>query len=143
MNERLDARTIKTANKNFCWLSGWGEFQSPIDWYGPWYLQIAHIASGSGVARRVDDRRAVILLSPICHMVHVSNADRHDSMVINGKRYPPIDERHTLYMKRELDPDCYSPEYLAQIWIGRVPEPEKPHDFWCERYLESTGIFRG
>jgi hypothetical protein len=140
--ERMDSHTIKEPGKYFCWLSGWRESNPPSNWYAPWWLQIAHIASGSGVARRVNDRRAVVLLCPICHMVHVSDSDKHSSMVINGKRYPTIDERHTLYIKQQMDPVHYSPEYLSEVWIGRVPEPEKPHDFWCEQFMQSTGIFR-
>lgn len=140
--ERMDAFDIKQSGKYFCWLSGTSESLRPSDWFGPWMLHVAHIASGSGVARRVNDRRAVVLMSPICHMLHVSSSDRHPTMVINGKRYPTIDERHTLYIKREMDPEFYSPEYLAEIWIGRVPEPVRPPDYWCEKFMQSTGIVR-
>ena len=140
--ELMDAHTIKD-NSHYCWLSGWTAGSKPVDWYGPWFMQVAHIASGAGVARRVNDRRAVVLLSPICHTVHVSDSDKHDSMVINSTRYPTIDERHTLWLKLAVDPEYYSPDYLQDIWIGRVPAPEKPHDYWCEKFFESTGIFRG
>jgi hypothetical protein len=103
-------------------------------------LHIAHIASGAGKAIRVDDRRAVVLLSPLGHEVHVSNSDRLPFKVVCQKKIPTIDERHTLWLKQKLDPEFYDPEYLQSIWIGKLPDPEPPPIEWQERMLKNQGI---
>jgi len=133
-----DSQTAR--EKNFCWLSGMQV--APENWHGPWHLQIAHIASGSGVALRVDDRRAVIMLSPLAHQLHVSDASRVSEMTIGGVVYPTIDERHTIWIKKKVDPEYYDRAFLHGIWIGRPPEAERPPDYWCEAFYNNTGICR-
>ena len=132
-----DMASVKTVVP-FCWLSGMA--QAPPGYCAPWHLHIAHIASGTGRARRVNKREAVILLSPICHTCHVSDADAHPSMTISGVTYPTIDERHTLWLKKVFDEKFYDRDYLQTIWIGRVPDPVRPPDFWCNMMQENQGI---
>jgi hypothetical protein len=127
-------------SRRFCWLSGWTASCGPKGWFGPRILHVAHIASGGSRAVRVDDRRAVILLHPLCHDLHVSNSETFSSKVINGVRYPTIDERHTLFLKKILDPDYYDPEYLQSIWIGKLPPPEMPPNRWLEEIFNNQGI---
>lgn len=103
-------------------------------------LHVAHIASGRGKAIRVDDRRAVTLLSALAHEVHVSNSDRLPFKNVANQKIPTIDERHTLYLKRKFDPEYYDPEFLQRIWIGKLPEPELPCEWWQERMLQNQGI---
>lgn len=124
----------------FCWLSGWTQSFRPADWHGPTKLQIAHIASGAGRAVRVDDRRAVISLSPLCHMLHVSSSDRLKTMTIGKFIYPTIDERHTLYLKKVFDEEYYDEDYLQSIWIGKLPEPERPPERWCKEIFDNQGV---
>lgn len=137
-----DAATIKRRGYMHCWLSGYTPSVRPEHWHGPWLLEIAHIASGAGRARRVNDRRAVILLCSLCHRVHVSDSDAHPWMSIASTDWPTIDERHALWLKRECDPEYYDPEFLSTIWIGKVPEPVKPPAIWNNLYYCATGIIR-
>ncbi len=125
---------------NHCWLSGTTLSAKPADWWAPWLLEVAHIASGQGRARRVDDRRAVVVLCSLAHRLHVSDADRLPTAVINGTEYPTIDERHTLYIKKCFDREFFDRSFLQGVWIGRVPEPKRPPDFWCEQMYNNQGI---
>jgi|GEM_PF-5382407 len=113
----------------------------PADWHSRWYLQEAHIASGGGRARRVIDDRAVILLCPRCHDCHVSDSNAFSAKTINGIEYPTIDERHTIWIKQDVDGKV-DIEFLKTFWIGIPPEPERPPDFWCKRFTDNTGRFR-
>lgn len=135
------AYLIKRPGRLFCWLSGYTPSVRPEGWYGPWGLEIAHIASGQGRALRTDDERCVVLLCSLCHRLHVSDADRLPSMNICGRDYPTIDERHTLWIKREMDGKL-DMEFLKSIWIGNPPEPEKPPKFWNDMFFNVTGIMR-
>lgn len=89
---------------------------------------------------RVDDARAVIVLCPLVHDLHVSSSKRFPSKVINRVTYPTIDEQNTLWVKKEMG--GYDEEFLKQIWVGELPEPVKPHDYWCEIFTSNLGIVR-
>lgn len=138
---RSDAADVFQPGMRFCWLSGWGWNYRPNGWYGPNGLQIAHIASGGGSAVRVNDRRAVISLSPLAHALHVSDADALPEMDFGGKKYPTIDERHSLYLKEQIDPEYYDLEFLRHYWIGEIPEPEPPPEAWRTLLLDNQGVF--
>lgn len=131
-----NARTILNSSLSFCWLSA---MPRPLDWHGAWGLHVAHIHSGGGKAVRRDDRRAVILLSPLAHEVHVSDADRYPSRRIGGREWPTIDERHTLWLKENFDREYFDPEYLESIWIGKLPARVRPSWFWESQFLSNTG----
>lgn len=103
-------------------------------------LHVAHIASGGGSAIRANDRRAVVLLCPLLHELHVSDSDRFPSKTVNGVEYPTIDERHTLWSKLIFDKEYYDRDYLSSIWIGRVPEPEPPPHHWREAMFSNLGL---
>jgi hypothetical protein len=133
-----DSFEVLRPGRLYCWLSGWST--RPEGYYGPWHLQVAHIASGGGRARRVDDRRAVIVLCPIAHDLHVSNSDVFCERVINGVRYPTIDERHSLWLKKQFDPEYYDEDFLKTVWIGTLPTPEPPPMMWRQEFFKSTGI---
>lgn len=103
-------------------------------------MEIAHIASGQGRARRVNDRRAVVLLCPLAHRCHVSDSDKYPMLNINGEWLPTIDERHTLFVKKVFDADYYDIDFLKTIWIGNPPEPERPPEYWCEKMYRHQGF---
>ena len=101
---------------------------------------MAHIASGGGKARRVDDIRAVTLLSPLVHDLHCSNSDQFPQKWVGDRYWPTIDERHTLWAKKTFDQENYDPDFLATIWIGKVPDPVPPPTFWREQMFKSQGL---
>jgi hypothetical protein len=125
---------------SFCWLSGYTASSAPDGWWAPWYIHRAHLASGQGRAVRVDDPRAVLPLCPLAHMLHVSDSDRHPEMVVNGVAYPTIDERHTMFLKINMDDDGLDEDFLRTIWIGELPEPEPPPEFWLRELYRHQGI---
>jgi len=112
----------------------------PNDWWSPWGLEVAHIASGGGDARRVDDRRAVGVLCSLAHRCHVSNSGRHKKMTINGVEYDCFDSRHMLYLKQRFDVRYYDRGFLSTVWIGSVPEPVRPPESWMEMLFKNQGI---
>jgi hypothetical protein len=117
------------------------ESTRPKSWAGPWSLEIAHIASGQGRAIRVDDARAVIVLCSLAHRVHVSDSDKMPHMHIGGEQVPTIDERHTLWIKQQMDGEL-DEEFLRGIWHGSLPTPEKPPAYWCKLFTKNLGILR-
>lgn len=131
---------VKQPGRMFCWLSGWTEGYRPNGWSGKWELQIAHVASGSGGALRTDDRRAVILLSPLAHMCHVSSVEREPTKTINGIIYPTIDASHTLWLKKFWDKSYWDEEYIYSIWNSNPPEPQRPPERWCQEIRKNLGI---
>jgi len=124
----------------FCWLCGATPSLKPDGWGAEFRLEIAHIASGQGDALRIDDIRAVTLLCSRCHKLHVSDSDRLPTMNINGIDYPTIDARHTLWIKMKLDREYYDRKFLAEFWIGTVPIPEKPPNFFLEELAKNQGL---
>jgi hypothetical protein len=89
---------------------------------------------------RVDDRRAVVVLSPLCHDLHVSNSASMPTKKIGRVVYPTVDERHTLFLKKVFDPEYYDTDFLQSIWIGKLPTPEPPPQRWCKELLNNQGI---
>lgn len=141
LKPRGDSYAVKQPGKTFCWMCGRTPNFRPKNWYAPFGIEIAHIASGGGAARRVDDRRAVICACSSCHRRHVNNSDKLPSMTIAGETLPTFDERHSLWIKSKMDPEYYDEEFLQSIWIGRLPEPEPPPIFYTENLMNLTGIF--
>jgi hypothetical protein len=133
-----DSALVKRPGLQFCWLCG--RTAPPNNWYGPWWLQIAHIASGQGRAKRVDDARAVVLLCSLCHELHVSDCTRLTHKTICGSAYPTIDERHTLWLKKYFDPEYYDESFLGRIWIGIPPDPERPPYYWLQEMSKNQGV---
>lgn len=141
LEERGDSFDItKISRKQFCWLSGYTARFKPRWWSSPWWLQVAHIHSGSGSAKRMDDRRAVVLLCPLAHELHVADSHRHRTKVIGNVPYPTIDASHLIWLKRYFDPNFYDEDYLERIWIGSPPRPTKPDDFWIQMLKRHTGL---
>lgn len=140
LSPRGDSREVFQYGLMFCWISGWTPNYRPPDWHAATTLQVAHVASGQGRALRVDDRRAVVVLSPLVHDLHVSCSDKMSSKVIGRFRYPTIDERHTLWIKRYFDPEFYDPDFLQRYWHGKLPQPERPPERWLQEMQKNQGI---
>lgn len=139
--ERGDAGTIRDLpGRRYCWLTGLTKQDRPKDWYGDWWLQVAHIGSGSGSMVRVNDRRAVVLLCPLAHECHVAHCERIKEKKVNGKIYPTIDASHLIWVKSVMDAEFYDHAYLQRIWNGTPPEPQRPPNFWLNMMFENTGL---
>ncbi len=111
--------------KPWCWACGRDNRQRPKFWAGaPWYLQRAHIAAGSGTMPRLVDRRAIIVLCPLCHHVH-----RHTGgqvVKVNGQDVRTLGDEHTLWIKCVRDPEHCYPTWISEHWIGNPPAPNEP-----------------
>ena len=70
----------------------------------------------------------------------MSNSDKLKTMKIGRFIYPTFDERHSLYLKKLFDEEYYDEDYLQSIWIGKLPEPERPHERWCREIFDNQGI---
>ena len=114
----------------FCWLCGETDA----------WLQAAHIHAGAGTALRKDDRRAVCLLCDRCHRCHVSDSNKHTEMTINNETYPTIDAKVMLWLKLSMDSAYFDPDFLEGLWIGNLPEPKAPSQFWLNRLYENQGL---
>jgi len=59
---------------------------------------------------------------------------------VNGKVYPTIDASHLIWLKSIMDSEYYDPEFLARIWVGKPPEPQRPPQVWLNMLFENTGL---
>jgi hypothetical protein len=141
MGEKGDAGAIRDiSGRRFCWISGLTKGTRPANWYGDWWLQVAHLSSGSGAMHRVNDRRAVVLLCPLVHECHVNDSERIAEKKIGGRSYPTIDASHLLWIKQIMDPGFYDPEFYSRIWTGSPPDPKRPPAYWMNMLFENTGL---
>lgn len=133
---RGDAKRIRDLDGvQFCWASGLTKAIS--GWGGPWFLHAAHLGSGSGSFRRVDDARAVILLSPLAHMLH---SVKPRSITVLGKRYPSLTNANVIWLKQRFDPANYDPEFIEHYWTGVPPIPEPPAEWYSQQMLDNQGV---
>ncbi len=141
LEERHDAKDVRgIPGKRHCWLSGYTNGFKPLRWNGPWMMHVAHLSSGSGAMIRVDDRRAVVLLSPLAHECHVHDRRAMSRKRINTVWYPTIDAANLIWIKQVFDPEFYDPSYIERIWTGTPPSPERPPAEWLALYTKNTGI---
>jgi hypothetical protein len=123
---------LKETDKKFCWSCGRDQTQRPDVLYTPWILNLAHIAAGGSKMKRHLDRRAVVILCSWCHAVHSTNG--HGETTINGIQCAKLCNANTLWLKRERDPDFWSPDWISERWMGTVPEPVRPPDWFLFQY---------
>lgn len=112
----------------WCWACGRGERCQPPWWGAPWFLHRHHIVRSP----RVQDRRAVILLCPICHGR------------IHGDRYPQapgvgVSLPGQLWLKRTHDPQFYDRKFLAALHIGRLPRAHPVYREYRQEYCKRRG----
>lgn len=100
----------------FCWACGRDERHYSASWFAEvCRLERAHIGAGSGVMRRVEDVRCVVLLCRRCHLAQSSPLN------IGGVAIPKLELRHTMWLKRRFDPDNYDRAYLRELAVQRLP----------------------
>ncbi|MAT51540.1 MAG: hypothetical protein CMK32_10195 [Porticoccaceae bacterium] len=89
---------------------------------------------------RVDDRRMVICLCPLLHMLHVADRDKTPTLKIGGKEWPTIDNSNAIWLKSVWDPDYYDPEFIKAKWKGNPPAPRAPDEFWAKSLNDLVGL---
>jgi hypothetical protein len=118
----------------WCWACGRGERDRPSDWHAPWLIHRAHIAWKP----RRRDRRAVILLCPLCH-----HGGAHGERIVTSSRefqWPRLEREHMLWIKLHRDREFYEREFLQSSMIGRLPKPQKPPAVYLREYERRHGI---
>ena len=132
MSFRSDTlRYYAKRNLDFCWADGRGYSDQPSFWQGPWFLHLAHLSSGSGRMRRLQDRRLVVPLCPLCHDLHQRAGG---TKKIGGHTFPCLTDGNMLYLKNARDPEHYDPEFIASVWLGVPPEMESPEQFYRDQF---------
>lgn len=107
-----------------CWACHRTRAERPERWNAPWLMHRAHIVSSP----RREDRRAVIMLCPVCH------TRSHGELLAGFEDVPQLSTGHMLSIKREADRAWYDAEFLGRCCVGRLPEPERlPRWFLDER----------
>jgi len=98
---------------DWCWACGKGERDKPSDWHAPWFPHRAHIVHNP----RKKDRRAVILLCPLCHGTEHGNK-------YPGHDLPKLTVDNMLWLKESYDGEFYDRDFCEQNTIGILPLPE-------------------
>lgn len=118
----------------YCFACGRDQWQKPLWYHAYWRLERAHIAAGRSKMLRIEDRRAIVVLCPICHRAHGTNGGA--PRVICGILVPCLSNGAALFLKRLRDPFWWDPEWLESHWIGRLPELVEPDAWFMEQYQE-------
>lgn len=118
----------------WCWACGRGPDygHAPSWWHAPWHLHQHHIVRQP----RREDRRAVMLLCPICHGR------------IHGARFPhepwqTLTLANQLWLKRAHDREFYDRQFLAQSHVTRLPPGRAPAACYARSYDERRGPWPG
>ena len=124
---------LQEVQNNWCWACGRGERDRPRDWYATWCIHRAHIAAKP----RRQDRRAVVLLCPLCHL-----GGYHGERIITCERdgqWPKLLREHLLWLKHAFDPEYYDRQFLQSNTVSLLPLMHKPPIV----YLDSYAMLRG
>jgi len=116
----------------FCWWCGRGAEHRPASWHTPWLIERAHIVSNP----RAEDRRAVILLCTMCHMVQHGH-----QLVLPGCTVIKPDINNMLWLKRRFDPAYYDRAFLKRHIIGCLPFSRTPPKEVLAAYRERRGEY--
>ena len=90
-----------------CWACN--ASRCPMEYYGPWLIERAHIANKP----RREDRRLVVMLCTICHKTQ--HGER-----LSGFDRPRLTVGQMLELKRECDPEWYDLEFVQRHSIRRL-----------------------
>ena len=109
----------------FCWACGADNRSQPKTYFAPWMIQRCHIVSKP----RLEDRRAVVLLCPVCHFDEVH-------------RKKTLSIENLLWLKRLFDPNWFCLEFLQKCSIRRIQQPLELPAAFVSRFMK-TGLTRG
>jgi hypothetical protein len=121
-------RMLQDTDKPWCWACGRDARDRPDWWGGIWMLHRHHIVR----PRRRRDRRAVILLCPVCHGR------------CHGERYAnepgaAVSLSGQLWLKRQMDPEFYDRAFLRAHKLGRLPPAHEPFREYRRVYSKRRG----
>lgn len=133
------AEMLREVSNPWCFACGRDETQRHPKWHAPWYLQRAHLGAGSGSMLRIQDRRLVNILCPLCHFAHRSKPGEEGVLFSFQTSVPVITNANMLWIKNYRDPRWYDPEAIAKVWVGIPPEPEIPDQFYLTEYAMRRG----
>lgn len=119
---------LRESPSPWCWACGRGPGHAPSWYHGPWLIHRHHIVRQP----RVSDRRAVILLCPLCHgQLHGDRFPQRDA--------PPLAIRHQLWLKRARDAEFYSRVFLRAHHAGELPRAAIVPQYYRLRYCTRRG----
>ncbi len=123
-------QNMKANFYNRCWAcraSGAG-LGRPRWWNAHWQIDRAHITNKP----RREDRRAVVLLCPLCH----ASLDQRVSYPDDSR--PRLTTNNAIWLKSIIDPEFYDLDFLKANSVRQDLEPEIPHEFYMSRQPESV-----
>jgi len=95
----------------------------------PRVLQNAHILGGP---QRTHDRRNIVRLSKLAH-------DLSHGYVIRGRDgrcLPKLSRANMLWIKQRHDPEYFDLDYLNEIGIQNMPDPEEPDSWFLAEFMK-------
>ena len=104
-------RTMAVDCGLFCWRCGRTPLDRPAWWNAPWVMHRAHICHSP----RVEDRRVVAILCPVCHSL------QHGHIFNRLPDAQPLSIAELLGLKRKHDLAFYDRAFMQKYSIGRLP----------------------
>lgn len=126
--------TIQKTDRPWCWACGRDESQRPEAWHARWVLNLAHIAAGGSKMKRHLNRRAIVILCGWCHLLHCTHGANLQQVM--GVTCPKLSNANVLWIKRTFDLIFWDPAWIAERWIGVVPEPIQPAAWFLDQYRQ-------
>jgi len=111
-----------------CWACGRSAAfrDKPAEYGAKWIIQRAHITSKP----RLEDRRVVNLLCPLCHAIYDDGGD--DRITLSNM----------LYLKALFDPDFFEMEILQNCSIRILPPAKDLNASFIAEYQKRCGLTR-
>jgi len=128
------ANMLAEVDLQWCWACGRDDsfIHKPEHWHARWELHRAHIVNKP----RIEDRRVVAILCPLCHgITHGTNYGTE--LVPIG--FPRLSLANLLWLKFHRDPGYWEPAFLQRFSIKRLPLPKAPANIYLASYESRRG----
>jgi len=125
---------LKETDRPWCWACGRGANDRSSGWFAPWILTLAHLAAGGSKMKRHINRRAVVIFCPLCHLLHSTSGE--GSRKVNGTEYPQLSNGNVLWIKRSFDPEWFDLDWIAERWLGELPDLIPPNAWFIGQYRQ-------
>ncbi|MCR9292889.1 MAG: hypothetical protein NXI32_09230 [bacterium] len=113
-----------------CWFCGRTAQDQPQGWFAPWVIERSHVVNKP----RVEDRRVVVLLCPVCH-----RREHGQTLLVDDLPSPSL--ANMLWMKFVFDQQFWSPKFLRAHSIGNLPTAEPPPAEVRHAYARRQGSY--